>query len=192
MHDTAQISGHAFFVAYGKPGCRILDVGSCDVNGTLRASAPEDSQYVGIDIAPGPCVDIVIASEERLRWPLETGEFDLAVSTSCFEHDPMFWATFAETARVVRPGGFIYISAPANGPYHGYPMDCWRFYKDAARGLVEWASVRGYPVGLFESFEVLPRGDVWIDQVMIFGRGGSFLPDKSVRQLLTAAGVATK
>ena len=46
----------------------------------------------------------------------------------------MFWVTFAEMARVVKAGGFVYISVPVNGPVHRHPMDCWRFYPDAYFG----------------------------------------------------------
>ena len=57
--------------------------------------------------------------------------FSTQVSTSCFEHDPIFWLTFKEIARVTKVDGFVYVNAPSNEVYHGYPGDNWRFYKDA-------------------------------------------------------------
>lgn len=170
MHDTAMITGNAFFRCYGDPltNPRILDVGSMNVNGTLREVAPQPCDYIGLDISDGPGVDIVCPIMSSFKF-LED-DFDLIVSTSCFEHDPMFWQTFIHMCEVVRPGGFIYVSAPANGPYHGYPGDCWRFYKDSAKALVTWAKCQTWDIDLLESFQMQPRQDVWIDQVMVFGK----------------------
>ncbi len=175
MHDTAALTGDAFFRCYGDPlmmlsGAlpRILDVGSQDVNGTLRPYAPQPSLYIGVDMVAGPGVDTVLAYP--YEFPYRDNLFDLVVSTSCLEHDPMFWRTFAEMARVVKPGGFIYVSAPANGPYHGHPGDCWRFYADAPKALADWATHCGHKLELVEAFMMPPMRDVWVDCVAVFGK----------------------
>jgi SAM-dependent methyltransferase len=168
MHDTASATGKAFFEVYGHPGCSILDVGSCDVNGTLRPFAPRRARYTGVDREPGPGVDIV--NDNPYKLPFRAQRFDLVVSTSCLEHDRMFWVTFAEMARVVKAGGFVYISVPVNGPVHRHPMDCWRFYPDAYFGLVDWARSRRQPLCGIETFLVPPRADVWTDFVAVFGK----------------------
>ncbi len=168
MHDTASATGKAFFEVYGHPGCAILDVGSYDVNGTLRPFAPERARYTGVDRDAGPGVDIVNDDPHRLPFP--SAYFDLVVSTSCLEHDRMFWVTFAEMARVVKPGGFIYVSAPVNGPVHRHPFDCWRFYPDAYFGLVDWAQHCGQQLWGIETFLIPPRQDVWTDFVAVFGK----------------------
>jgi SAM-dependent methyltransferase len=172
VHDTAALTGEAFFRCYGDPLCggdlRILDVGSLDVNGALRPYAPVGSLYVGVDQIAGPGVDLVL--DDPHQMPFADDRFDLVVSTSCLEHDPMFWLTFAEMARVVTPGGFIYISAPANGPYHGHPGDCWRFYGDAPKALADWATHCGHTLELVEAFMMPPISDVWIDCVAVFGK----------------------
>jgi hypothetical protein len=36
------------------------------------------------------------------------------IGSMCFEHDPMFWVTFLETLRVLRPGGYAYLNVPSN------------------------------------------------------------------------------
>src|SRR5437870_10738986 len=116
MHDTARLIGEQFFKLYGRPGDHILDVGSMDINGTLRHYAPADSVYRGIDLKPGPGVDVV--TDEFLLLCYLDDRYDLIVSTSCFEHDMMFWYTFLGMIQLAKPGGFIYINAPSNGPYH--------------------------------------------------------------------------
>lgn len=174
MHDTARLTGEGFFKVYGQPGPgqtgqSILDVGSMDVNGTLRPFAPQGSTYVGVDISFGPGVDIVL--DDPHEFPQrDTNAFDLVVSTSCFEHDEFFWLTFGEMARVVKPGGFIYLSAPVNGPVHNHPIDAWRFYPDAGQSLARWATKCGYLLILLESFLMPPQTDIWTDFVAVFGK----------------------
>lgn len=107
----------------------ILDIGSRNVNGTLRDVRPEGCGYLCVDLGAGPGVDLVLSDPHQL--PLAEQSFDMVVSTSCLEHDPMFWLTFLEMCRILRHGGYIYI----NGPYHGYPYDHWRFYPDSGMAL---------------------------------------------------------
>ncbi len=169
MHDTALASGAAFFRVYGDQleNPNILDVGSMDVNGTLKPLIPFGSHYTGADIAEGMNVDVVLQDRDHL--PFRTGTFDLVVSTSCLEHDRQFWVTFCEMVRVTKVDGYVYVSVPAEGPYHAHPVDCWRFLGDAAGALAEWSNrLIGPIITVAESFMVHPRRDVWTDNVMIF------------------------
>ena len=175
MHDTALAFGRAFFDTYlhaahlpGMPA-RILDVGSQDINGSLRDCAPAGAVYTGVDMAAGRGVDIVLDDPHSL--PFAAASFDAVVSTSCFEHDPMFWVTFLEMLRVTRRGGHVYVNASANGWYHCHPQDNWRFYPDAGLALEGWARRQGHAASLLESFTGRRRGDVWNDTVMVFRCG---------------------
>ena len=169
MHDTAYWFGTTFFARYLEATpAMILDVGSADVNGSLRSAAPPGWLYVGVDIAPGKGVDIVLEDPCALPFPDQT--FQAVVSTSCFEHDPLFWLTFLEMARVTAPGGYIYVNSPSDGAVHRYPLDCWRFYPDAAYALAAWASRKGVNLTVLEAFVAPPEADVWHDCVMVFGR----------------------
>jgi SAM-dependent methyltransferase len=171
MHKTAAAFGAAFFRCYADAieGARILEVGASDVNGALRGCAPLGCRYTGIDLAPGPGVDVVL--DDPHRYPFDAAGFDVVVSSSCCEHDPMFWLSFAEMCRVVRPGGFIYLHAPSNGPFHRYPTDNWRFYPDAGLALAAWGRREGHDVRLRESMVGRRRDDVWNDCVMVFAKG---------------------
>lgn len=169
MHDTALRTGEAFLKCYCRGNYSILDVGSLDVNGTLRPFIMEGVNYTGIDISSGPNVDMVIKPGKL--FPFQPDSFDLVVCTSCFEHDPQFWMTFYEICRVVKRGGFIYISAPSNGPVHRYPVDCWRFYPDSAEALTQWVNQTGdMLVDVVENFRMSPSVDGWVDQVSVFGK----------------------
>lgn len=148
MHQTARENFLRFLHRYqqliftqGKVP-RFLDVGSYNVNGTLKEDlikfANEKGfrfEYIGMDMVAGNNVDVVNTSDD---FPFGDGSFDVVVSSSCFEHDPCFWMTFKEMVRVLKRAGLMYIQAPAATPYHAYPIDCWRFFEDSWRALEKW------------------------------------------------------
>ena len=175
MHDSALRIGELVMQTYcDLPKARILEIGSMDVNGSLRDVAPPTTEYVGVDLEEGPSVDVVIKPGEKL--PFEDASFDLIMASSAFEHDPRFWDTFIEMCRVARPGGHIYVNAPSNGGVHRYPMDCWRFYPDAGLALTEYAQGHQIELDLVESFvgkRYTDSWDGWNDFVAVFRRGPS-------------------
>lgn len=115
---------------------RILDVGSYDVNGSYKYMFDASKyDYVGMDIAAGPNVDIVF--ENPYNWTeIETDSFDIVISGQTFEHTEFFWVTIAEMARVLKKGGLLCIIAPHGLPQHRHPVDCYRFFPD---GMVAMA-----------------------------------------------------
>ena len=171
MHTTAYDAGRLFFQTYAQPHhTTCLDVGSYDVNGSLRSLVPSHVKYMGVDLEAGPGVDMVLQDPHKL--PFGDNEFDLIVSSSCFEHDAMFWLTFLECVRVLKPGGFLYVSAPSNGKYHAHPKDNWRFYPDSGQALETWAHKNSIHVFMVESFLTRQRAEgQWNDCVMIFSKG---------------------
>ena len=163
-----------FASTYGSPGKVVLDIGGMDVNGSLRLFFTNNGMnYISVDLEEHSSVDIVVKPGEKL--PFDDQSIDLIVSTSCFEHDPLFWMTFKEMCRIVKLGGFIYVSAPTNGAYHCHPGDNWRFYSDAGQALAYWSGVQIYnepifPVKVIETFHILPIHDMWIDFICIWQR----------------------
>lgn len=148
-----------------------MDLGSQDVNGSLRSVAPPSSDYVGVDFAEGRGVDVVISDPYKL--PFDDGEFDVCVSSSCYEHSEFFWLSFLEALRIVKAGGLLYLNVPSNGPFHRYPVDCWRFYPDAGIALERWGAHNGLEVELLESFVGNRQTGVWNDFVAVFSKGGN-------------------
>lgn len=175
MHESALLAADNFFDIYcRRPGGRILDIGSMDVNGSLRSVAPAGFEYVGADMAPGAGVDVLLSDPHEL--PFGAKEFDVVVSSSCFEHMQFFWITFLECLRVLKDDGLLYINAPSNGPYHPYPHDNWRFYPDAGRALAAWGQRQGFKVCMVESFVLNQMDGVWNDYVAIFRKGNAQAP----------------
>ena len=174
MHDTALKSGVLFAQSYGAVDKVVVDVGGKNVNGSLRGFFENlGMKYICVDIEPHTSVDIVVEPGDKL--PFDNGSIDLIVSTSCFEHDPCFWITFKEMTRITKLGGFIYVNAPTNGPYHCHPGDNWRFYSDTGQALSYWSSFQFsneqvFPVKVVETFHILPKNDVWCDFVCVWKR----------------------
>lgn len=168
MHDTAYEIGRLFFEVYGSSNQLILEYGSRNVNGSLRDFCPEGAAYLGLDIGNGPSVDIFL--DEGKPIPLRDEFADIVVSSSVLEHDRFFWDSFLEMARVLKPGGILYINAPSNGYFHRYPVDCWRFYPDSGKALEALARTRGYPFTLIECFIAERKSDVWNDFVAIYAK----------------------
>lgn len=117
-------------------GARVLDVGALDINGSAREVITDAAEYIGVDLDPGPGVDLVLDAH-RLDEELEPGSFDIVLCLEMLEHDDAPWLTAAQLARMVRPGGLVLITARGNGfPEHN-PPDRFRFMKDGFRALLE-------------------------------------------------------
>lgn len=119
---------------YGLAPQRTLEIGSFDFNGSVRKLFT--GEYIGIDHQEGAGVDEVM-SAHALTFP--DGSFDTVVSTSMLEHDPAFWRTLPEVARVLRKDGYFILTTVAlNFPVHNEP-DYWRFLPDTWPLLMEMA-----------------------------------------------------
>jgi len=145
MHYTALDNCQEFIEKYDIKDYKVLDVGSYDVNGTVKPLfIAQNCEYTGLDIEKGKNVDVVMKLGEKL--PFKDNSFDVIVSTSCLEHDPAFWETVREMMRVSR--GYIYLNAPSAQNYHAYPIDCWRFLADSMKALSrlsdEWELLESY------------------------------------------------
>lgn len=174
MHISAMRNGADFFKNYcgGLSQGTVLDIGSQDVNGSLREVCPPHLEYVGVDFVAGRNVDVIL--DDPYRLPFDDNHADVVLSSSCFEHSEMFWLVFLEVMRVLKPSGVFYLSAPANGAFHRYPVDCWRFYPDSGGALVTWAKRNGLNAKLLESYTSLQDRDIWNDFTAVFLKDSSY------------------
>jgi len=127
-------NGPRRLLLHTQKGALVGDIGS----GPDRVA----QQFVNVDIFPFPGVDVV-ASADKL--PFKDGTFDGLATESMLEHvsDPVGAAS--EIARILKPGGIVYASAPFIHPYHASPDDFNRF---TTSGLKQ----------LFPGFEVIELG----------------------------------
>jgi SAM-dependent methyltransferase len=125
--DTVAIDGLA--------SLSTLEVGSLDVNGSVRGSFK--GPYVGVDMRDGPGVDQV-ANAHAL--PFDDASFELVVSTETLEHDAAFWLSLAEMGRVLADGGHLLLTTRGVAcSIHDFPADYWRFTPDSGPLLAELA-----------------------------------------------------
>lgn len=110
---------------------RVLDVGSLDVNGSVKHLFSDAEEYIGIDMKDGKNVDIVMNAHD-ICPRFDKDSFDTVLCYNMLEHDDLFWITLENMKKVLKPGGWLIISVPTFGfPIHDYPKDYWRFGEDA-------------------------------------------------------------
>jgi SAM-dependent methyltransferase len=129
----------------------VLDLGA----GT-RPYAPLYERYfqtttsVDVDYSPHDVSRVdVIASADALPFADET--FDCVICTEVLEHCPDPWAAAAEIVRVLRPGGWLFLSTPFLLPLHEMPHDYHRFTPSGLEALAKGAGLA--------IEEITPRGD---------------------------------
>ena len=94
----------------------VLDAG-CGHGRYLKAFADLGATAVGVDVGHGPELARVPLDDPRihvvqgdvLRLPFASGAFDLAFCDGVLHHTPDPHAGYLELARVVRPGGAVYV-----------------------------------------------------------------------------------
>lgn len=186
MHKSALNNGKLFFETYVKnESVNIVEIGSLDVNGSLRRFVPSSAIYTGVDFEEGNGVDIVL--KDPYEFPFESNSVDCVLSSSCFEHSEFFWIVFLDIMRILKPDGLLYLNVPANGPFHRYPVDCWRFYPDAGVALQNWANRNNYNSVLLESYtSAQDEEGFWNDYVCVFLKDRAFLskyPDRIIGKI---------
>jgi len=96
---------------------RVFEVGSQNINGTVRDFFPNAREYLGIDLGMAPDVDWVIPGELA---ELSDGWADIVISTECFEHCDNWHIVFLNMARILASGGlFVFTSAGTGRAAHG-------------------------------------------------------------------------
>lgn len=89
----------------------VLEIGSWITNGSVRDSFSE-CNYIGVDIANGPGVDIV---NQGQNVDFDDTSFDTVISSECFEHNPYWKETFINMVRMLKPGGLCVITCATLG-----------------------------------------------------------------------------
>lgn len=110
-------------------GKRIIDIGSLNVNGSARDAIINyhPAEYIGTDLVPGFCVDVVLPAEQLLEV-FQPESFDIVISTEMLEHCGDWRLIIHNMKSLVKRGGSILITTRSKGfPYHEWPIDHWRF-----------------------------------------------------------------
>jgi SAM-dependent methyltransferase len=118
-------------------GKRVLEVGARAVNGSLRPilEAWGPATYVGVDLEPGPGVDLICPAEALVERFGEAA-FEVVVSTEVIEHVEDWRAVLSNMKRVLAPDGLLLLTTRSPGyPYHAWPHDFWRYTPEDMRAI---------------------------------------------------------
>lgn len=176
MHRNAKL----LFLEYVRPlltgGLKVLEVGPDQHPSTLCRLAADPS-LTWETVEPFPRFPVTHVSTGEYTFPLESGAYDVVISSSVLEHVKKPWVWLAELARVCKVGGRVVTISPVNWPYHPFPVDCWRMYPEGARALYESAGLE---------LELSAREwREWRDARVLFDRDSPFKQLKGlVRRLL--------
>lgn len=110
-------------------GQSVLEVGSQDINGSLRPfiEAMNPSSYIGVDIQAGPGVDEICESDALIER-FGPDKFDLLICTEALEHIKNWKETISNFKNVLKPDGILLITTRSIGfAYHSAPFDFWRY-----------------------------------------------------------------
>ena len=122
---------------------RVLDVG-----GRIQPYRPllegRMSRYLAIDMRRTPLVNVVGRGEQI---PFADEMFDLVICTQMLEYVSEPAAAIGEIYRVLRPGGWVFLSVPSLA-LRDADEECWRFLPATLRGLLR----------PFRDVEVIPEG----------------------------------
>jgi SAM-dependent methyltransferase len=104
----------------------ILEVGSYDVNGSVRDYFKNFTKYIGVDWRPGPCVDVVCMAHD-MDFPFK---FDTIITASMLEHDRHWDKSITKMVELLKDDGILLLSwgAALNPPHEHYTADDGGFH----------------------------------------------------------------
>lgn len=106
----------------GKINGRVLDVGSYNVNGSLK----DICETVGVDMRKGSGVDVVCNASDLVAQ-FGAKSFDTVLTAETFEHVEDWRAATRAMWDVLKPGGWLIATmASVAKCKHDYPNDYWR------------------------------------------------------------------
>ncbi len=152
------VNGPRMILNFAKKDGVVLDIGS----GPERLG----KEFINVDVFPFPEVNIVANATEL---PFKDNSVDAAVSESMFEHVPDAYIVAKEMVRIIKPGGYIYVSAPFIHPYHASPDDFNRWTISGLKHLfpeleIVKSGVRSGPWSAFLMFLAY-----WLGVIFAFG-----------------------
>jgi len=139
MHPTVIDFVERTLTAEHITGKSVLEVGSADVNGSVRPyiESLHPKMYHGVDMAPGPRVDQVVDCE-LLSVTVGYGAWDVVISTEMLEHVRDWRACLLQLSYVTKLGGLLLITTRSPGfPYHPFPEDHWRYTNEQMRAILD-------------------------------------------------------
>lgn len=161
MHQQALdfVAAHAI----GLPAASVLEIGSLDINGSVRPIFSATPRYHGLDLVAGPGVDEVADAAE---WCPPDEPFDVVVSAEVLEHAPR-WVDVLETAwAALAAGGTLLMTCatdprPPHSAVDGWEVRDGEWYRnvpaDEVRDLLRRWGCREWAIEVHRD-----RGDLYL------------------------------
>lgn len=140
----------------------VLEIGSRNLNGSVRPLFTNAASYTGIDIQAGPGVDI--QADGATFIPTESP--DVVVCMETLEHTDRAWAIVRNAAAMLSPGGHLLVTCATDprSPHSGEDggsLKRGEFYRNVPPDeLVKWTVDAGLRVLDCEAH--LDRGDLYL------------------------------
>lgn len=160
-----------------KYGVNVIEFGSRDINGTPRDAFTEPREYVGVDIEPGPGVEIVGDAADPHKWIGQLqgflnlyGGFDVAICAEVFEHTPK-WPQICQTAWSLLEDAGVFVTTCATDPraphsaVDGFDLRPGEYYANVGRTtLAHTLEKIGFQI---MDIKTHPRGDLYASAVKL-------------------------
>jgi len=122
-------------------GARVLDVGAgtCPYRGLFshtRYVTHDFKKYEGVKLGGASEYGTIDIVSEIGRIPVEDGSFDVVLCTEVLEHVPDPASAVAEMARILAPGGRVFLTAPLGSGLHQLPF---HYYGGFTPAWYQWA-----------------------------------------------------
>lgn len=128
-HETCIEFGRLNLKKEDVAGKSVIEVGSLDVNGSLRPLIEtfNPKEYIGADLIEGPKVDLICDANDLLnKFGYE--RFDLLIATEILEHARAWKDVIHNFKNVLKPDGVLLITTRSKGfKFHTNPFDFWRY-----------------------------------------------------------------
>ncbi len=118
---------------------RLLDIG-CGNKPYLEKFQSRVSCYIGVEMPGTPSNSTVVdAYASALALPFASNSFDTVLSNEVLEHVPEPKRLLEEAHRVLKPQGYLILTAPLTWGPHEAPYDFYRYTEFGLRYLSEQA-----------------------------------------------------
>jgi hypothetical protein len=118
-----------------------------DGKGALLDIAPQDhggarphfhqTKIDTLDIDPKSKATFIADICKTNRKLIKNGTYDFVVCTEVLEHTLQPFRAVKEIQRIMKNGGYLFMSVPFNLRIHGPLPDCWRFTEHGLRELLK-------------------------------------------------------